>query len=498
MANSRKTNSKPATVTQFPTPDGSVAVEDPPETIPETPFDGEAPQTTAPPPAPKPEPKKLELTFFQKVAAIPAADWGHRVYLYLYVIEPVCNLRQSGGKAYLMRYEEPITSEHPIMLEHGSGKYRFILAKNKFVTPSPDGNKSGGEIGMLDFEIFNPQYPPKIPREAWANDSKNRRWETLLPKPVPPAPASAATGLSDFVEVMRATSEMRKEVRDEVQAATPTAPAAPATPAAPAPVDPFDTAKKIMEMRSNDPMITLLLSRMDAQDKAMEAARLREFELQKELRQQTQTVQQAAAPKGVVEQLKELAELKTLAGTVFGIATDAAAPLRPGKFGWLDFGKEVIPEIMNSRILNALADRITAGAPQLNPANGNGQHSEPRTMDTMTFVQAVITPALVQHFEREQDGGDFAAWVFDGHPDKLAELQGFGEQRIFTLYKNHAPRGDWATLISRGEPAFAKFVHEFCIWKPEPDEDDKPAVSPMATGSTVIDLDVDDREEKGA
>ncbi len=185
--------------------------------------------------------------------------------------------------------------------------------------------------------------------------------------------------------------------------------------------------------------------------------------------------------------------------TVFGAPADAAATVRPGKFGWLDFAREVIPEVVNSPILNSLANRIAAGtpaAPLPNPAAPATNGTAPNTADTMTFVQAVVTPAMLEYFRTGNDGGTFAAWIADGYPARLAELQSFGEQRIFELYKTHSPRGDWAVLTSRGEQAFAQFIHEFCGWKPEPEEGEEPAAPIVVNG--IIDLDQDDKEEKGA
>jgi hypothetical protein len=70
------------------------------------------------------------------------------------------------------------------------------------------------------------------------------------------------------------------------------------------------------------------------------------------------------------------------------------------------------------------------------------------------------------------------------------------------LYKNYAPRADWTNVLSaRGEPAFARFIHEFCAWKPEPDEEEATQGSAAAAPGQVnriIDLDTDDREETGS
>ncbi len=458
---------------------------------PSTPFDEPAPAV--------PPKKKIPkvLTFFERVQNIPRADWGERAKIKVYRLAPLINRLVGSENKYVTIYREPI-NEEKIKHDHGSGRYRLYL------NYKPPG-QTEQELDSTEFDILDPKYPPNVPPGEWIDDDRNKQWAWSrapgMPAAPPPPPPPPATGVGELVNVLRVAGDMRREIREEMQPNPPTAPVAPA-PVALAPPDPFDTAKKIMDMRGNDPMIALLMARMDAQDKAAEAARLREYELQKELRQQSNTTQAAALPKTLIEQLKELGEMKTLMATVFGGGTTGdGAPIRPGKLGWLDFARETLPEIVNSKILNSLADRIANGAAappvQFNPAaaqpvNGNG--AAPSLDDTMKFVQAVVTPAMLEYFRCGEDGSTFAAWIHDGYPGRVAELQAFGEQRIYELYKQHAPRGDWAQLTSRGEPAFALFIHQFCTWKPEPD-DEEPQGRPAAA-SGIIDLDAD--EDKGA
>jgi hypothetical protein len=153
-----------------------------------------------------------------------------------------------------------------------------------------------------------------------------------------------------------------------------------------------------------------------------------------------------------------------------------------------------LPEIINAPIMNALANRIMNGGGPA-PATGNPSPVSASAETALQFVQNVVNPAMLQHFEREQEGGDLAAWLYDGYPERLAELQAYGEQRIFELYKTRAPRADWAVLTKRGEPAFALFVHEFCIWRPDTDEDTPPVTTDRH--STVVDLDPDPEDREG-
>src|ERR1035437_1282956 len=210
MANSRKSVKKSGTVAQFPKPESAVDVEDVPESFQEPPVSQAEP--TSPPPRTPPK-KKTPLIppvgdFFARLAAIPQQDWDSgRIYVYLYILEPLCNLKQSGGKAYLNRYSQPVKDEHQIAVEYGSGRYRLMLAYNKV---SPDEST---EVARHEFEIYNKQYPPTVPKAAWINDARNAKWEALLPKEVIPA---AATAASTIVDAMEMVSDIRRDVRDEI------------------------------------------------------------------------------------------------------------------------------------------------------------------------------------------------------------------------------------------------------------------------------------------
>ena len=461
---------------------------------PDTPFDQSPPPEPEahlePPRRGRPPVNKTQvpraITFFQRLGAIAPEDWGTRAKVRVYRLAPIIDRLRGSDTKFICMYEE-IVNEERIKHDWGSGRYRLYL---NFKLPQ-QGEK---ELDSVEIDIMDMKYPPNVPPGEWVEDPRNKQWAWAKGTFPAAAPAAAAPGpaVSDPLAAFDTFMSIQDRVQERM---TPAAVAAP--PAPPAPADPFDTAKKIMDMRTNDPMISLLLARMEAQDKAAESARQREYDLQKELRQSQTVQQQAAAPKSLVEQMEELAKIKGTIQTLFGGGAAAEGTVRPGKFGWLDFAREVVPEVMNSKILNALADKMTTSpittVYPINPAtapNGNGNGAKPE--DLLSFVQHVITPPLLEYFRTETDGTAFATWVYDGFPDRLAEIQAIGEQRIFELYKSHAPREDWAMLTSRGEQAFAVFVHEFCAFKPpaEEEEDEKPG----AAASGIIDLDVEESE----
>jgi hypothetical protein len=486
MANSRPKSHKKTAVTEFPQPSNgtTTAVEDIPEEFRETPAVTPAPPETPAPAAKIGRPKKgeqpPETNFFRRVASVPTAEWGTRVYLYLYQIEPVCDLKQSGGKAYLMRYQEPVRDEHQIMLEQGSGKYRLVLALNK-VSP-----QNSNELARYDFEIYNPQYPPRIPKEVWINDPRNRRWEALLPKEPPPGAAGT------MIDAMKMYKEIRSEVREEIEPDAEPAGnttndvlqtlktakelfAQPAAPAAPA-KDPLEIAVSLFTLmntqKADNPLIEMYSKQMAA--------------MQEELREMRKAQATQPASKGLLEQILDVVGgdnkadmLKKLIGVNAG-SSEGPARRTTG----LELARELGGKLFDSPIaeglgqwLGSLATRNVNGTAAMNPGPTNGvQHSNPPD-DLMRFVEHVVNPALKSHYSRMLSGADFAAWMADGYPDRLLQIQQFthpmipgkrGASAIVEAYK-HMPTM-WPLLSARGENEFIQFVNEFCQWQPEADE----------------------------
>lgn len=225
-----------------------------------------------------------EQRFFDKVKAIPFEDWGQRACIYCYVTEPLCNLRADGGNKYLFRSDAPIPDLQKIMVDYGSFKGYLTLNVRKAA------EKHGDMIDRFDFEIYNPLHPPKIPRKAWIDDSRNEKWAALLP-PEPIAPA-APQGQPSFVETARLLQEIRRDAREEAEANQPLPPE---------PIDPVEQFKGVAEvfktLKGDDKKgdgESVMLKMMELQQKSTEAtmvamrlemseARKREHELQLKL-----------------------------------------------------------------------------------------------------------------------------------------------------------------------------------------------------------------------
>jgi hypothetical protein len=477
----------------------------PPVEAPETVDTTPEPAKPAKPAPPKKQPERRsgpEPRFFDKVASVPKADWGTRAFMYVYADEPVCNAKTFGTTRYMLKSSAPILDLEGLKQDYGSFKGWMTLNLRK------TGKDQTDEVDRYEFEIYDPKHPPKIPKSAWANDARNKKWLDLLP-PEKPEPVRGA-GMSEFVEVLRATNEIRKDIREELQPAqTAAAPAAAAPPSAP---DPFDTAKKIMDMRTNDPMIALLMARMDAQDKAAEAARQREYELQKELRQK-----ESAAPapqKGLLEQVVELASLGDKLEPVkklFGLGGSVAETVtRAGRTTVLDVTRELGREFLHSEFAIGIGQWLGSLATrQQQPQNGNGMNgnAQPQQQQQIAdpfqrFIQDVVNPKMLMFFNDEpnKEGGEaFADWLWAGFPEYFERLQNFNHPRlpgmqgaaaILTGYKN-TPH-IWQQIGPTREVAFSDFVNAFCAWKAPTDEDVPDAEVITPDSEATVDFDAEE------
>jgi hypothetical protein len=502
MAKSTKQPPRRGKLKEMPSRNGTVGVAEPPEQAetPQTPFDSEIQAETSPPPhdsppsppsqaaPPTPAPARPQgrprtpgrPEFFDRVASIPTEDWGTRIFLYLYCFEPICDPKIAGEKKYVNRFNRPVQDEQEIMVDYGSGKYRLTLATKK-----PQG-ENGPPIETFDFEIYNIKYPPRIPKEVWTNDPRNRRWAALLPtKEEEAAKAAAAAPAINPLDAFGTFMDIQDRIEERIK---PTA-AAPAAPTA-TPPNPFDVAQQIMQMRANDPMIAALMQRLDRADAAQEAARQREFDLQKELRQHAQPA--AAAPKGLLEQILELAPAQDkfdLVKRLFGGGhSNGTGPLAEGekivraaKMGTLEFLSEVLPKVFDSPIANALATKMMQqpGPQQQAPMNGTArpQVQQPPAVDPFQqFITVTATPAMLEYMHDDAPGDAFAEWMYAAFPRETVRLQKFthpmipglvGAPAIIAGYRNTPDV--WPRLAAK-EAQFAQFVQEFCNWAPPPDD----------------------------
>lgn len=515
MAKNRTSSRNTGNVTNFPIPQTGIAVAE--EAV--EPPDGSIPQEFAEPspeppaateerPArragrPKGTPEPQDTDFWKQVREIPRADWGTRVYLYLYILEPLCNLKQSGGKVYLNRYAEPVQDEHQICLEYGSGRYRLMLAKNKI---SPD---QSNELARHEFEIYNPQHPPKVPRAAWVNDTRNAKWEALLPKETPQTAGAAAA--STIVDAMKMVTDIRAQVRDEMEP-EPTDQQTPsemvntfrqmkeilqpagATAAAKDPIELATAlATTMMQMKADNPIVDILRDELKAMRDEAAKGRDREFQLQQQL---MEAKNKPAADSGDfldrIIQLSEKAEkmegVKKLFGNLFGGAAETVT--RAGRTSAYDVIRDIASSPFGASLGQGLGMLVSnlaiAGQP---PAmNGAPRPTGPTIIQNPTLQngappvenpeqriqrigQTITTPMLYEFFLKDESGATWAERMFDMWPEDYIFLRNLGAENIVQRYRQFAPA--WA-IIGPKEPAFVEFMQEFCAWNPNEDEGPTP------------------------
>ena len=474
--------------TPFDEPPADMGAAEPQEPAPSTVTSEEPAQTQAQAVDQPQKPRASKTpTFAENMAKVAKADWGPRANIYIYRTEPIIDRTRSGDPKYLDVYAHPV-NEDRVMADFGSGRYKLILNFRK------PGAATGDLIDSDYMDILNMKYPPKIPLGEWTDDPRNKKWAWAKEAngiPTTPAPAPASSGLETVVDVMRATNEMRRDIREEIQASAPVAPPPPL--AAP---DPFDTAAKIMAMRANDPMMAVMMELLKNANTANEASRQREYELLRE----RATAAPAVPQKNILEQALELASnpeklepLKKLA-SAFGFGGTEATG-RPGRTTGMD--------ILNSLVQGPAGEVLARGAAQLlitipsmlqpNPAtaNGNGQPAAQQQPQVLPPVNqqpqqetpeqrihrigiTITRPMIAEWFMKDASGEQFAQWMNDSWPDDYNFIKLLGAENLIQRYRNSPVV--WPAISFR-EKEFIAFIQEFCSWNPPKDEDEQTQVA---------------------
>lgn len=431
---------------------------------------------------PLPAFKQRSPTFWNRVAAIPKADWGTRAFIYIYCLEPICNLKLGGETKYLVRLQRPLEDENEILVDYGSGKYRLQLVHRK---PAADRSDA---IDSIEIDIYNPNYPSKIPQSVWMNDPRNAKYAALIPKEVPkPEP----TGLGTVTEAFKTFTEMRKEMTAEMKPPTDQGEA-----------NPFAMAKQILEIQNgaNNPMVALFTQQMQMFQKEAEQSRTREAELQRELREQLRAARDTGPGKSAMEMLKETIEsVKELLPTIKGIVPDAAQAVQsvtrgPRREWWQELLIDAAPGTLEflKPIAMAIAVKMNqapAGPP--GPAAPRSNTAAPAAPSTAPAIAASpqeetaetrIIQFLRQPFAwntlkayftdfvagkpNAPDGAGYASWVAEGQPEVLTDARAVGTDRLLSILRT-AP--EWPTMQPY-EAKLREFIDGILTWLPEEDE----------------------------
>jgi hypothetical protein len=143
--------------------------------------------------------------------------------------------------------------------------------------------------------------------------------------------------------------------------------------------------------------------------------------------------------------------------------------------GTLEFLSDVIPKIIDSPILNALAKRLEIGRRhgkqrRDQPRRARRSSGRPEQPRRNCYGSSSRSRRMLNYLESDNTGGEFAEWLHCGFPDRLEELQQQGSAVIVATYQA-SPL--WPRLIPR-EIQFRQFVDEFCAWNPAQTSDDAP------------------------
>jgi hypothetical protein len=428
-----------------------------------------------------------QISFFQRIQEIPLADWGTRAKVRVYRLEPLVDQVRSTGKKYITIYDDGPPDEERIKVDHGSGRYRLYL------NVKTAGQSAEREIDMIEIDILDLKFPPRLDLGDWLDDPKNRKWnwakkmlEDQASKNAPPV-APANSGAPGFLETVQAVNELRKSTVEELRAMQPAAPAAHEK-------DPLDQAAKIIQLTQGGGQAVLMemfRDEMKATRLEMAAEREANRKLQEELRKKADVP--APAPVDPIEALaKGIESVKKIQDTLAPSRGDSI--ITPGMksrmSGWQEFFVNIAEKIFESpataTAVNAITQAVFArsmqsnapmrpnGAPALNPAT---PQAPPDQMRLVTDMLQAITVPMLNMFGDEENGGDFAEWLYEGHGENWVHPSGtpvpwytgmkqIGAANIVTYFKQ-SPL--WTGLQDK-ETAFTKFIAEFVAW--EVDEDD--------------------------
>jgi hypothetical protein len=440
------------------------------------------PSLARPPKRGKAEPESTEPKFWKSMAKIEAADWGSRANIYLYRVEPITDRLRGGDKKYVMCYGEPI-SEDRLMIDHGSGRYKAILT---FKKPASD---TGDEIDKIYLDIFNPKFPPKIPPGEWMDDPRNKKWawaKQYVDGPAPPQPAQ--TPLSNVVEIMQATNEMRKTAIEEMRQNQPAQPERAA--------DPMLTAmtffREVMSAKADNPMVDVMRDELKAVRQDLADQRKRADDLLEKLATKTK---EDAAPTNTSSLIKTFfdgfKELREQAAEILPAGRGRALP-------W--WQETLIPSITRvlEPIATTMAQHAMAQTMQPNPPQPGqppppqvhqspGAQQQPQGEPFVAFLDRLTTHML--HFIEEYDkpASEFASWFHDGYPeaqraiDQVTRIGGVPALMQWYRTSRHWP------MIAGMEAEFTKFLQDVIAWRPPETEAETPPAAD-SSAAPVIDL----------
>jgi hypothetical protein len=451
----------------------------------------------APPPKPKRKPgpgrppaaQAIQMrearsnAFFDAIGRVPTEDWGTRMILWLYRLEPYTDRRKSGDYIYLMQYLQPV-DENRVMMDFGSGRYRLMLTSRK------PGADRGDELDKYEFEIINQMHPPKIAPGEWIDDPRNIKWAWARPAAVPVnGQPQQPQQQSAVLETLQVLTHIEDRAAERAQANQPDK------------TDPIDAAVRILQLTKGGGD-TVLMQMFASQ---LEHAQKRAEKLEDELRGRNNpapvvAVDPFAQLKQMADGVKSLKDLGLFGGGESKENGSGGGVSRSRMGAWMEFFQPVLPEVAG--ILKAFATPLagvmaqkmmqrpqaTGQQQQVTPPNmapppqgiqqptnsapvvaaATAPPPNPDQQGLIDFIER-ITPPMLNHLSQGLSGEVFASFVADGWgTERVQQMQLAPPEAIIQFYKS-TPY--WAQLQDR-EKGFLQFLTEFAKWKPE--EEDAP------------------------
>ena len=497
------------------------------------------------------------LDGWQQIQAIGQSDPDWSLHMgYLYRWEPKTDTTKGGTQPkYLCLYSQPFDID-VVKREHGSGKYNVKINRT-----NPHTKVSTTIISII-FEIVDPKFPPNVPEEMWINHPANKQWmwakgkthnygNTPADDAAPPAaaaPAAAeATGPLEIAKFIRDTILASQPKTDKGAADSVVAEILRNVPALMKAQSGMGLAEVVTMLTpflpvileflkpKQDPTVPLLMEQMRNSNERAAKLEERLWEARKE------ADKPPPAPPSLAEQAKSL-------GEAFQSMNAFAENIGGGKSKgnpWLDFGAEVLGQIVQSPAVAAIASGLMQPRPapppppqmrppqpvpqaglQLAPlppstppatpsgtppgtppgtplgtplatadapADATPQQEQPAVMNPMQSFFDALKPALLKHMADGMSGLDFAFWIYDGFGAfKLNMLIAQGPAQILQLIQQHD-----AQLYQQLAPQwqqFGEFVEDLCTWTPQTPrggmetepapEPEPPPAPPAATKAT--------------
>lgn len=424
-------------------------------------------------PAPKAgRPVKGGVDFFRRLGELPAQQWQDgKLIIYVYRLQPFTDRHAGGQKStFILKYTSPI-DEETILLDHGSGKYRFMLLQ------AVEGTNKMKTLDTKELDILHPKFPPKVPPGEWVDDPRNKKWAWGAPKD-----AAAAAPAGGEIALVR---EVLQQIRDNTPAVQQNSAEGMAKLLEAMKPDPnafVTTLTKMKELSGggeSSAVMTLVLGQLTAvRDELKEERAANRALLEKLI--EIKTAPPAEQPKAPdpIEQLTTMFGVFQKARETFGAETETAARAARGHMtGWQEFFAPAV-EAISQAVAPAVSAMLTPGAVLGAAANPTMvTRPAPAGPDLAAHIrtfQAVREPML-SFLNNGISGAEFASWFIDGYGSLQYEaIRAAGAERIISVFRR-SPM--WAQLAAI-EQRFVQFIGEF-VAGPE----EQPAAEPGAAAT---------------